>query len=370
VYWIIAEIRSRGGALPFRDYMELALYHPEHGYYSAPAPRYGRHGDFLTAPTASLWYAAVLGRCCRSLAARFGPVLLVDLASGDGSFIDRFITELGSELPGVLERVVSVERSEAMRWQQQERLHGAPVTITMVRDIAGVELGDRFVVLHACELYDALAVHRVVQREHELCELWVSSDGTGLSWCERPAPPWLCRYFESHGVELQPGQIAEANLAAGELHRRFLGRVSGDGMAIVLDYGYEARRLYNPRGRRSGSLACYSRHRLSRDPLAAPGEQDITAHVCWDDLRLAASDAGWHEVALLPLAELLVRGGLATEMEARGLGMEAELTSATVAARQEMKRLLDPEGMGADLKALIQATPTAAAAAGELLTHP
>jgi SAM-dependent MidA family methyltransferase len=86
-----------------------------------------------------------------------------------------------------------------------------------------------------------------------------------------------------------------------------------------------------------------------------PGEVDLTAHVNWDDLRGAAEGAGWQEVGLWPLAEFLVRAGIAEELEERGLGMEADLDAATITARQEVKRLLDPEGMGSDLKMLIQA---------------
>ena len=126
-------------------------------------------------------------------------------------------------------------------------------------------------------------------------------------------------------------------------------------MILVLDYGYEARRLYDARGRAGGSLSTFSRHELGRDPLQAPGEVDLTAHVNWDDLRNAARGAGWTEIGLWPLAEFLIRSGLEQELESRGLGVEAELDAATVTARQEVKRLLDPEGMGSDLKMLVQA---------------
>jgi SAM-dependent MidA family methyltransferase len=239
--------------------------------------------------------------------------------------------------------------------------------VTVVADLGQAACPDHFTVLHASELYDALPVHRVVQRDSGLHEHWVSIEKGSLEWCEKMAPPPVINYFRGHGVELQSGQIAEANLIAQELHASILQWVAGEGMAIILDYGYPASRLYNPRGRFTGSLACYRRHRLSRDPLACPGEQDITAHVCWDDLQAAAAGAGWNEVALVPLAELLVRGGLEAEMERRGLGIEAELNAATIAARQEIKRLLDPEGMGADLKALIQATANAVGTIAGLL---
>jgi SAM-dependent MidA family methyltransferase len=366
--WMVDEITDRGGEVTFRDFMELALYHHQHGYYSAESPRYGRHGDFLTAPTASEWYAVVLGRCFRLLAEQLGPLVLVDLAAGDGSFAGHLITGLGAEAPATIERMILVERSPA---RQQQLLSGplrkGRVPVAVVAALDQATCPDRFTILHASELYDALPIHRVVQRETALHEHWVRVEKGTLTWCERVAPALVVSYFRAHGVELQVGQIAEANLAAQSLHASILQWVAGEGMAIVLDYGYPAARLYNPRGRFTGSLACYRKHRLSRDPLACPGEQDITAHVCWNDLQAAAATTGWHEVALVPLAELLVRGGLEAEMARRGFGIEAELDTATIAARQEIKRLLDPEGMGADLKALVQATPDATSTVAKLL---
>ncbi len=102
-------------------------------------------------------------------------------------------------------------------------------------------------------------------------------------------------------------------------------------------------------------MSTFRRHELGRDPLISPGEVDLTAHVNWDDLRGAAAAAGWEEIGLWPLAEFLVRAGIAEELEERGLGMEADLDATTITARQEVKRLLDPEGMGSDLKMLVQA---------------
>jgi len=348
--WIHDEIRARGGGVRFRDYMELALYHPERGYYTAGPVRAGRDGDFLTAPTASPWYGRVVARIVTHLASVVGPVRFVDVAAGDGSLLE-VVHE--STAGGAVGDAVAVERSAVRRRELESRLSGVPV----VADVADIPASPSPTVLHACELYDALPVHRVVARGDELHELWVEvTGGGGLAWRERRAPAELVAYFERHGATLAVGQVAEASLAAQETHRRLLS-TAVDGVCLVLDYGYPAARLYDPRGRLGGSLTTFTRHRFGRDPFEAPGEQDLTAHVNWDDLRRAASDAGWHEVALLPLAELLVRGGIADELDARGLGMEAELDAATVTARQEVKRLLDPDGMGSDLKALVQATP-------------
>lgn len=366
VSWMAHEIEKQGGAVPFDRFMELALYHPRHGYYSSAMPRYGRGGDYLTAPTASEWYPRVLARLLRRLAEGCGPLRLIDVAAGDGSFVAGVLEALGPAAASTLVETTAVERSPAMRRRISERLRGSAVSV--VEALTALRPRRTATVLHASELYDAQSVARAVGRAGGLAELWVAVAEGGLVWQERPPREEVEAYFAGHGIALEEGQIGEAGLGAAELHRLMLRAAAGSGLCLVLDYGYEARRLYDPRGRRGGSLATFAGHRIGRDPLETPGEIDLTAHVNWDDLRLAAKTEGWTELGLWPLAELLVRAGLAGELEARGLGMEAELDAATVSARQEVKRLLDPDGMGSDLKVLVQGRGELVDAAASVLS--
>ncbi len=350
---MVDEIRARGGAVPFDRYMEMALYHPEHGYYTAAAPRYGRAADYLTAPTASEWYARVVARLMRGLAGVSQPLRIVDVAAGDGSFLAGLIEALGDQTASVVDGFVAVERSRSMERKLVDRIDGVGVEI--VADLTEVHPAPCPTVIHASELYDAQPVVRVVGRDGGLREFWVDVDDGGLSWSERPPRDEVAAYFADIEVVLEEGQIAEANLGAEASHREACRAAGVDGLVLTLDYGYDSARLYNPRGRRGGSLATFRQHQVARDPLQSPGEIDITAHVNWDDLRSAGRTKGWVEVGLWPLAEFLVRAGLADELDERGLGMEAEIDAATFAARQEVKRLLDPDGMGSDLKVLVQA---------------
>lgn len=356
--------------MSFRDFMELALYHSNHGYYSSDRPKFGRTGDFLTAPTASAWYGRVLAGWVTRLITRVGAIDFVDAASGDGSLIglvDAELVRLGRCTAG---SVVSVERSAGMRVLQRDRFESVGRSVTIVSDVSLVPASSVPVVVHASELYDAMPVHRVVMREPGLKELWVTSTPAGLAWQERDAGAELCEYFSDRGVALGAGQFAEVNPVAETLHGELLGCAGGDGLALVLDYGYPTDRLYNPRGRRGGSLAAYRGHVLETDVLRDPGKQDLTAHVNWDDLRRAADSRGWREVGLWPLAEFLVRVGLEHVMTSAGLGPEAELNAEIVAERQEIKRLLDPDGMGSDLKVLVQGRGELAAIAEEELSLP
>ena len=358
-------IGFRGGAVDFRTYMELALYDPHYGYYARGGPRTGRGGDFLTAPTASHWYTTVLGGLLARLSGRVGRLTLVDVAAGDGAFLAGVLKRLGQHRGDCLRAAIAVERSPARRVDLERLFAGQAVLVA--EDLEHVARAAGPVVIHASELYDAAPVHRVVGRNGALAELWVRSDGDRLEWEERSAPSVLADYLARHGVTLAEGQLAEVDLTARADHAARLGWAGPMGAAVVLDYGYPARRLYDPRGRSTGSLACYRTHHMTRDPLVDPGELDLTTHVNWDDLRRAGSDAGWHEVGLWPLAELMVRADLAGEVERLGLGESADLDARTVTERQELKRLLDPEGMGSDLKALVQAGPGLADLVTELL---
>jgi SAM-dependent MidA family methyltransferase len=242
-----------------------------------------------------------------------------------------------------------------MRSRQVERLAQTSIRVGWIESISELEPAGKPTVLHASELYDAQPVVRVVGRDGGVREFWIIVDGGTPAWSERPPRGEVAAYFERQRVTLEEGQIAEANLTADGMHRLLLSAAGDCGLCLVLDYGYEARRLYDPRGRGGGSLTTFHRHRLGRDPLESPGEVDLTAHVNWDDLRFAAKAVEWAEIGLWPLAEFLVRAGLEDELEKRGLGMEADLDAATITTRQEIKRLVDPEGMGSDLKVLIQA---------------
>ena len=119
---MVDEIVARGGEVFFDTFMELALYHPRHGYYSGSKPHYGREGDFLTAPSASSWYGTMLTSLLRQLGADAGPGRLIDVASGDGMLVSRVLDTLGIGANAVVDEILSVERSPSMRGRQLDRL--------------------------------------------------------------------------------------------------------------------------------------------------------------------------------------------------------------------------------------------------------
>jgi SAM-dependent MidA family methyltransferase len=145
------------------------------------------------------------------------------------------------------------------------------------------------------------------------------------------------------GTALEPGQVADLAPGWVPLYRELAGRL-GRGLLVTCDYGYERDRLLDPRVRRHGTLACYTRQRVHRNPFVLVGEQDLTAHVDLTALRRAGEEAGLTTVALTRQALWLA-----------SCGLFADLAEAGPEARQSAMALLDGEGMGEEIRVLVQA---------------
>ena len=371
---IVAEVVRRG-RVTFAEFMELALYHPEAGYYTrertGPGPA-GGGGDFLTAPTASATFAHTIAELIRQLAATVGkPVTFVELGAGEGLFLAGFLDQLGDAGGAAVRRVVAVETAAWARSRIASRCPGVEVTETL----AAARWPDGPVVAFASELYDALPVHRITLEPRgdnaALAEFYVEAgDGGTLRWClGEPSAPVVVDYLAEHGIGLERGQVVEIRPQARPMHAANLRWCGVDAIALILDYGHPGRRLYDPRSRRAGSLVGYRVHKLVDDVLAHPGEIDITAHVNFDDLENGAADAGWDRGVIRPLGSFLTVHGVLSRLPA-AVSRGERLTPEQWAKLSEVKRLLSPSGMGTDLKVLAQGRGRTWRAYVELATPP
>ncbi|MCU0293648.1 MAG: SAM-dependent methyltransferase [Thermoanaerobaculaceae bacterium] len=354
---IIAEV-ARRGRVTCSEYMELALYHPELGYYTryrrGPGPA-GGGGDFLTAPSASPVLARTLAGLLRRLAETTGePLCLVELGAGEGLGLQELLSALGDARSTTLVRVVAVERGDWARQRLAERCPG----VEAIAELAELPRPGGPAVLFASELYDALPVHRVVMaRDGDrlvLHELYVEAHAGALRWVDGPpSDPAIIAYLEGHGISLCEDQRAEVRLLTAPLHARHLGWCGLQGLALVLDYGHPAGRLYDPRVRRNGTLVGYQGHRVVWDVLREPGDCDITAHVNFDDLSATASECGWENAPVRPLGLFLAMAG-AAEWLPPAVARGEPLTPQEWAELAAFKRVVAPSGMGSDLKVLAQ----------------
>jgi SAM-dependent MidA family methyltransferase len=207
-------------------------------------------------------------------------------------------------------------------------------------------------VIFANELLDALPVHRVSLRGGRLRELCVGLDAAGeFAWIEcELTTPRLAEHFARRGITLTEGQQAEVNLAAEDWLAHAAAAIES-GYVILIDYGAQARELYDASARPEGSLRAFSRHRLSTDVLARPGEQDLTTTVDWTQIEQTATRLGLNPVLFARQDEFLMRAGLLTQLErmcARAAS-EAERIALRVSARE----MILPGGMSQSFQVLV-----------------
>lgn len=373
---ILAEIRS-SGPITFARFMELALYHPEFGYYTRAAEpqepigcnradqdrigpnrigpnRIGWAGDYYTSFDPHPLLALALARQIVQIDAQLGcpdPFTVVEMGPGKGLLareILRACIEEGSPLATRL-RYLLVERSPAMVAAQRENLAswlGTP-RVSWLGALADLRDGDVTGAMLSNELVDAFPVHRIRMTEGKPAELYVAyADGR---FVERTGPlstPLLADYLQrlrESGVTLADGYTTEINTQAVAWMKE-VARVLGRGVAVTIDYGHAAQDLYGP-DRKRGTLLCYSRHRAHEDPYTRVGQQDMTAHVDFTALAAAGEEAGLRVTGFTNQTSFLM--GLGAEQMLAGLEPDSpELQSAI--------HLLRPDGMGRTFKILVQ----------------
>jgi SAM-dependent MidA family methyltransferase len=326
----------RDGPVSFADFMEAALYDPDSGYYARGAP-IGEGGDFVTSPSVSPAFAATIARRFAKDGERIeGDLDFVEIGAGEGRFLADFAEALARDHPAIASRTRStaVERSAAAR----EKLAKLPLAILT----SAGDLPERSIVgwIFANELYDALPVTRVRGTGEGLEELRVAVEGDRFVWISVAAPAaWRDRLARS-GVSLAAGQIGEIRPGAAELHRK-LARALSRGRLVVFDYGHRASTLYHPLARPGGTLAVHRGGRRGGDPLERPGEQDLTAHVDWDELVTAGEEEGLESEGPIRQGRFLAESGIFDFVES-----EVE--------KWRAYRLVDPAGMGDEISVLVQ----------------
>jgi SAM-dependent MidA family methyltransferase len=332
--------------LPFRDFVEVALYHPQFGYYAKPA---GPGRDYITSPLLSPVFGFALSRLVSEFSAKVGDGMLsiVDIGCGDGSLIYSLHAQAPPEIRRRA-RFFGVDRS-------LERVV-AREDVDFTTDLARVPRGDAQLVI-SNEVFDALPFARLVMRGEQLHELWVTERNGCFDWSEHEAEARYDDYFADRGLELRDGQFADVSLDWETLYEdvtRFVSR----GLIVTFDYGYPEKDLFSGRVRHFGTAAAYRGQRVSRDLLADPGEQDLTAHINFTDLQRVGERSGFVTLFFERQAKFLLSLGV-TEHELfvpfdKLRAASAEEALAVREQREEARRLVLPDGIGEDIRVLVQ----------------
>lgn len=348
---LLSTIRNmlKDSDLPFRDFMEVALYHPKFGYYARSDSPVGKEGDYVTSASLSPLFSFVLSLLISEFMGSItdGVCSIVDVGCGDGSLIHSLYAQASSE---VRSRSVfyGVDRS-------LDRVTSGP-GVEFTTDLTSVPRDDAQLVV-ANELFDASPFSRLVQRGEELHELWVTESDGQLDWSEHEAEARFADYFAERAIELRDGQFADVSLDWQPLYEE-LSRFVKRGLIFTFDYGFPESQLFSGRLRHFGTAAAYSGHQVSRDLLANPGRQDLTAHINFTDLQRAGERNGFATMFFGRQAKFLLAAGataheLLAPLEAIGVASPDEAL-ALRERREEARRLVLPDGIGEEIRVLVQ----------------
>jgi len=343
-------IAAAGGWMDFAEYMNLALYAPGLGYYSAGATKFGAAGDFVTAPEVSDLFAACMARAVLPVLRRGGQSVL-EVGAGTGALAAGLLA--GLERDGALpDRYLILEVSADLRERQRQTLQErAPELVSRVEWLDELPPPIDGVIL-ANEVLDALPVSRfrVYGEGEPVREMGVRADNDGFHWADEAAPAPLrervAAIEATLGSTLSIPFKSEVCLSLPA----FVGSLAeslNEGVMLFIDYGLPRRELYAPE-RNEGTLICHYRHRAHADPFFLPGLQDITAWVDFTLLAESAAAAGLNVDAYMTQAQFLMAAGIEDEFQ------KVSETCSDAAMRLEFSRqvqmLMMPGEMGERFK--------------------
>ncbi|MGF1935333.1 MAG: class I SAM-dependent methyltransferase [Nostoc sp. ChiQUE02] len=369
--------------ITFAEFMDMALYHPEHGYYSSDAVKIGfQGGDFFTSPNLCADFGELLAEQFFQMWEILGkpvPFSLVEMGAGQGLLALHILKYHQLRYPDfftALEYII-VEKSPTLRQEQQQRLQDFPVRWCNLEEIPPNAIAGCF---FSNELVDAFPVHQFILETGELREIYVTTSnltlqppssesfspprtscryanvGEGLG--ERsnfafvevtgePSTPQLAEHLDSLGIDLTQsaypdGYRSEINLAALDWLSIVADRLQR-GYVLTIDYGYPASRYYNPR-RSQGTLQCYYHHRFHDNPYINIGRQDITVHVDFTALERWGEKCNLKNVGFIQQGLFLMALGLGERIAA--LSDQKQPLSQLLQRRDALHQLLDPTGLG------------------------
>jgi SAM-dependent MidA family methyltransferase len=340
---VIQEKIQKEGPLPFRDFMDLALYHPSLGYYNSDKNKIGKTGDYYTSPVLSSLFGAMIAKQIEEMWHLLdkNPFTIVEYGAGTGALCADILDHLKKNAPLYDQlNYCIIEKSSTMRHQEQRLLHEKVSwhnSISEIRDLTGCVLSN--------ELLDNFPVHKVVMKK-ELMEVFVDYQN-GFVETLRPASKQLLDYFLQLNIVLPEGYSTEVNLSAINWITEIADNLK-NGFVLTIDYGFSAEELYKAT-RNSGTMVCFKDHKVNYLPYSNIGEQDITVHVNFSALDHWGKKKGLELTGFTTQNHFLRSLGLMNYL--RNMELSATDEESRDSIFQINKLLLD---MGNKFKVLIQ----------------
>jgi SAM-dependent MidA family methyltransferase len=370
---IIIDRIKREGPITFETFMDMALYHPEYGYYASSAARIGREGDFFTSSHLHPVFGAMICRQLFEMWRTMGkpPAFdIVEMGAGHG-YLAKDILEYLKHAPETMSgfsdaaRYSIVEQYAHFEEKQRTVLFSAPPSfppkkgeaptkstggrdfppVTWVRSLN--ELKDIKGCMLSNELLDAFPVH-LIRMNGTLHEIVINHSGNEFIEETRDVSSGdILNYFTLFSVRLPQEYRTEVNLRIKEWLEDVTA-VLKEGFLLTIDYGYSANEYYSD-DRTAGTLLCYRGHAFNDSPYRNIGRQDITAHVNFSSLKLWGDGLGLKTVGYCPQGTFLTAAGIdevITELYADSADYLSEIS--------KIKRLIFPQGMGESHNVMIQ----------------
>ena len=346
---ICNEIKQQGGAIPFDRYMQLALYAPGLGYYTAGMRKFGPQGDFVTGPEISALFSRTLARQVKQVLDLCGGGDVLEFGAGSGRLAVDMLRELEA-LDALPERYLILELSPDLRQRQQQLIAAEiPYLEERVQWLERLPQQRLRGVVVANEVMDAMPVHRfrVSSGNREMMqEEMIACTAGKLKKEWRPASAVLRQEVEKLRTELPSECESEISLRL----RPWIAAISDaleQGAVLLVDYGYTRAEYFHPQ-HREGTLMCHFRQYAHGDALFYPGLQDITAHVDYTAVAEAADDAGLGVAGYTNQAGFLLACGIEQLLQSAA----ADQNAAWFQQTEGLKRLVLPSEMGERFKVM------------------
>lgn len=352
----IASEIAASGPIPFVRFMELALYHPQFGYYmrmpEQTTERIGWRGDFYTSSDVHPILGQALAKQAEQMYRLLGqphPFTIVEMGPGKGLLAKHILATCAHRYRSLFQhlRYVLIDRSPAMRELQRRNL--APwldraALLTWVDDLANVAPQGLTGLFFSNELVDSFPVHRVQATTKEIEELGVDYRNGRFVECLMPlSSDTLVQHLRLVSADWPEGYRTEINLRASEWMKQVAQHLDR-GFVLTIDYGHTAQDLYRA-DRKHGTFLCYFRQSINEDPFLRVGEQDMTAHVDFSSLAATGERRKLQTTGFTNQMSFLMGLGIEQMLEELEQG-SPQLNAAT--------HLLRANGMGTTFKVLIQ----------------
>jgi SAM-dependent MidA family methyltransferase len=274
---IIISTINQNGPISFRDFMEIALYHPEYGYYTSPGEKIGQNGDFYTSPFVTSSFGNMIARQILEMWDQLDvpEFTIVEFGAGTGILCRDILNYIKTNIhPDKYLNYFIIERSPSLRATQ------ATIVPSEVKWVDSISEMKPFIgCVLSNEVIDNFPVHQVYM-DTELMEVYIDHT-EAFKEILQPASPSLKEYLNQLNISLPQGTRAEINLDAIQWLKD-ISTVLQKGFVLTIDYGYPADSLYH---RSQGTLVCYHRHQRNYCPYINIGTQDITSHVNFSALK-------------------------------------------------------------------------------------